>query len=240
MQYDPLTLFTSWYRENNSFVSLREVFIATVLIFPSAHIVDVLISVSSDDSSNGHPWIFAYFYCTFDEAASQDPVNILGSLLAQVSESIPSALDSIWPLYKATTSAHRRPIDIGALEDAIVQHTYGGKRVILLIDAINECVNQEIIIRSLLKISNSVPSLRVLVTATADLIPRQHANIFHMSSSTVKDDIDAYIRFRLQQDRTFRNLSTSLQDQIWETLLQGADGSLVSRYPILRTISQYS
>ncbi|OQD77451.1 hypothetical protein PENDEC_c002G01225 [Penicillium decumbens] len=189
----------------------------------SAHTVDELIRMSSND----HSLIFAYFYCIFDEAAFQDPVNILGSLLAQLSESIPSVLESIWPLYKATTksSAHRRPIDIGAIEDAIIKHTSGAKRVILLIDAINESVYKEIIIRSLLKISNLAPNLRILITGTTDVIPGQHANIIHMNASIVRDDIDAFIRFRMQQDETLRNLSARLQDQIWATILEGADGS---------------
>ncbi|KAI2718505.1 hypothetical protein DTO013E5_8163 [Penicillium roqueforti] len=188
-----------------------------------AHTVDELVRMSSND----HRLVFAYFYCKFDDTAFQEPVNILGSLLVQLSESIPSVLESIWPLFKATTksSAYRRPIDIGAIEDAIIKISSGGKRVILLIDAINESVYKEIIIRSLLKISNLAPNLRILITGTANLIPGQHANVIHMNAEIVRDDIDVFIRFRLQQDETLRNLSTRLQDQIWTTILEGADGS---------------
>lgn len=202
-------------------------FVFIELTIFSAHTIDELVLVSSKD----HTLIFAYFYCKYSDTAFQDPVNILGSLLAQLSESTPSMLETIWPLYEATTKsvAQRRPIDISIIEDAIIKHISGGKRVILLIDASNESSFEENLIRSLLKISNLAPNIRILITGTTDVIPEQYVNKIHMNSSIIRDDIDAFIRFRLQQDETLRNLSARLQDQVWATILKVADGSSVSQ-----------
>lgn len=178
-------------------------------------------------SSNGHDLILGYFYCSLGDAASQDPVHILGSLVAQLSESIPSILESIWPLYETTKSKTRGcPIDITAIEDAIVKHASGSRRVILLVDAINESAQMEDIKCSLLKLSSRVPNLRILVTDTTDMTSQEHS-IVSMNASIMKGDIDAFIRSRLQQDETLRNLNAKLKHQIWETILEGADGSSV-------------
>ncbi|RAH71319.1 ankyrin repeat domain-containing protein [Aspergillus aculeatinus CBS 121060] len=48
-----------------------------------AHAVDQLAAISAKDPSI----VFAYFYCRFSDANFQNPVNILGSLVAQISES---------------------------------------------------------------------------------------------------------------------------------------------------------
>lgn len=80
----------------------------------------------------------AHFYCTFGDTASHDPINILGSLVAQLSGEIPSIVDSIRPLYEeAQVQRHGRQVDVATLEDAIIKHSTD-KQVLLPIDGINE------------------------------------------------------------------------------------------------------
>ncbi|RAK73166.1 uncharacterized protein BO72DRAFT_531283 [Aspergillus fijiensis CBS 313.89] len=187
-----------------------------------AHAVDQLAAISVKDPSI----VFAYFYCRFSDANFQNPANILGSLVAQISESVPSILDNIRPFFEATEPhLHRQPIDMSAVAAAIINCTPNGRRAILLIDAINESASYEELIRSLLNISELTPNLRIFVTGTNDMIPESHARIIHMSSGIIRDDIDTFVRFRLQHDSTLRNLSSRLQAQVWEALMEGADGS---------------
>ncbi|PYI17905.1 hypothetical protein BO99DRAFT_336654, partial [Aspergillus violaceofuscus CBS 115571] len=187
-----------------------------------AHAVDELAAFTA----KGHGLVFAYFYCRFSDVDFQNPVNILGSLVAQISKSVPSILDTIRPFFEATDShPHRQPSDISVVADAITNCTQNDRRVILLIDAINESVSYQELIRSLLKISELTPNLRIFLTGTDDIVSERHARILHMSSSIISDDIDTFIRFRLQHDSTLKSLSTRLQDQVWKALMEGADGS---------------
>ncbi|PYI27857.1 hypothetical protein BP00DRAFT_428931 [Aspergillus indologenus CBS 114.80] len=187
-----------------------------------AHAVDELAAFTA----TGHGLVFAYFYCRFSDVDFQNPVNILGSLVAQISASVPSILDTIRPFFEATDShPHRQPIDISVVADAITKCAQNGRRAILLIDAINESVSYQELIRSLLKISELTPNLRIFLTGTDDIVSERHARILHMSSSIIRDDIDTFIRFRLQHDSTLKSLSTRLQDQVWKALMEGADGS---------------
>ncbi|KAJ5826063.1 hypothetical protein N7474_003201 [Penicillium riverlandense] len=188
-----------------------------------AHAVDELVSMTT----KGQEINFAYFYCTFGDTASQDPVNILGSFVAQLSESVPSILDSIWPLYEenAKNQSHRHPVDLSTLEDAIVKATFGKRPIVLLIDAINESSHMEYIKRSLLKLSSQSSNIRILVTGTAEVISERHASIVYMNASIIRNDIDTFVHYRLEHDDMLRNLSAKLKDEIWRTLVKGADGS---------------
>ncbi|KAJ5612966.1 hypothetical protein N7510_006160 [Penicillium lagena] len=178
-------------------------------------------------ASQGQEFHFAYFYCTFGDTASQDPVNILGSFVAQLSESMPSILDTIWPIYeeKAKSQAHRHPIDVSALEDALIKATFSERPIVLLLDAINESSHMEDIKRSLLKLSSESSNIRILMSGTADVISKGYASIVNMNASIIRDDIDTFVRYRLEHDDMLRNLSAKLKDEIWGTLVRGADGS---------------
>ncbi|PYH42439.1 ankyrin repeat domain-containing protein [Aspergillus saccharolyticus JOP 1030-1] len=187
-----------------------------------SHIVDELVALSAKDNN----LIFAYFYCKFGDAAFQEPVNILGSLVVQLSTWDPSVLETIWPLYEATAKSHlhRQPIAISALEDALIKHTFDDRRVIILIDAINENPHHEQLIHALMRIATHAKDLRILMMSTTDLLPGKTCTI-HMNASLVRHDIDKFIPLRLQQDNILNSLSQKMQHHIWETLLAGADGS---------------
>lgn len=159
--------------------------------------------------------------------ASQDPLNILGSLVVQLAESFPSILESILPLYEVAIGpkVRRTSVDIASLEDAVVKHTLGDKPVVLLVDAINESSHAENLQRSLIKLVRAIPNLRVVVTGTSAIFPVEHATILNLDAAIMKEDINTFTRSVLQKDRVLRNLSTELKDHIWTTIVEGADGS---------------
>ncbi|KAJ5220394.1 hypothetical protein N7468_009598 [Penicillium chermesinum] len=84
--------------------------------------------------------VSAFFYCQFSDPASHEPVNILGSFVAQIAEWFPAILDDILPEYEATMHSKTRKsaVDIDTLEEAIVKHVRGRRPVLFMIDAINE------------------------------------------------------------------------------------------------------
>ncbi|KAJ5092536.1 hypothetical protein NUU61_007406 [Penicillium alfredii] len=190
-----------------------------------AQVVDELTVQSSADPDSS--FSLAYFYCAFGDTASQDLVNILGSLVAQLSSSMPSILDSIRPIYNDTpkSQTHRHPIDINILEDAIIRHSSGSRQVVLLIDAINESLHAERIKRSLLRLASLSTNLRIVITSTTDVISSIHATAVNMNAEVIRNDIEAFIHHRFKQDETLGHLSAALKEEISTTLLSEADGS---------------
>lgn len=171
---------------------------------------------------------FAYFYCTFDDTASHDPLNILGSFIAQLSGATPSILDCIRPVYMENPHNQGRAqhLDITVLEDALIRHS-STKTVILLIDAINEGSHMDLVKRSILRLADQDTNIRIFVTSTADFIPRSNAVRVNMTAGVIRNDIESFIHYRLEKDEVLSNLSASLQEEIRTTLLDDADGSLV-------------
>jgi len=182
----------------------------------------------------------AYFYCAFGNTSSQDPVNIFGSLIAQLSFMMPSMLDSIRPIFdEIRGQAHRHPIELPLLEESIIKHSSGERRVLILIDAINESAHMTKIISSLLRLAEQLKNLRILVTSTADAaslreICPTRAKIVDMNPDIVQYDIETFVDQRLEKDGTLSNVSGNLKSDIRRALLKDAVGSLVSRSEIMR------
>jgi hypothetical protein len=142
-------------------------------------------------------------------------------------------LDEIRCLYEdgAKDQAHRQPIEISALEKAVTRCTSWTKPVLLLVDAINESSELDRVEPLLLKLANCSPNLRILVTTTAvstASLP-EYAQTINVSATMMRDDIDAFIQHRFQNDETLKSLPPKLKAEIDKTLLYNADGSLVHK-----------
>ena len=178
-------------------------------------------------ASNDPSLSVAYFYCTMNNAASQSPVNVLGSLVAQFSGHNASIIDDIRAIHNdnPTSQAHKRPIQITALEDAIIKHASGPTRVVIFIDAINESDDRTSIETSLLKLAQLSSNIRIVVTTTSTMVRSNVANVLEISPDMMSGDIQAYIDYRLEFDDTMKGLKPDLKAEIRDKLLERADGS---------------
>lgn len=172
----------------------------------------------------------AYFYCTISDFASQNARNVLGSLVAQLSVTVPSILDEIRAVYKKgpKNQAHRFPIELSVLEAAIAKAASEKTKIVLLVDAINESHDMQLLEASLLKLSSLSTNIRVLITTTSTMSSIKHPDAFVLNiSGKSRGDIGTFIKYRLQTDNTLRNLAPEFQAEIEYTLLRNADGSSV-------------
>ncbi|KAJ5446410.1 NACHT nucleoside triphosphatase [Penicillium cf. griseofulvum] len=179
-------------------------------------------------ASQGQSMCLAYFYCTIGDFASQNASNVLGSLVAQLSGTVPSILDEIRSIYNKglQKQAHRLPIELPVLEAAIVQSAAEKTKVVLLVDAINESHDMQLLEASLLKLASLSTNIRVLVTTTNTMSSIKHQNAYVMNiSGKSRGDIDTFIKYRLETDDTLRALTPKFKEEIEYTLCQGADGS---------------
>ncbi|KAJ5538442.1 hypothetical protein N7494_007921 [Penicillium frequentans] len=188
-----------------------------------AQCVDELISMASQDSTLS----FAYFYCTMSNSASQVLVNVLGSLVAQLSGKDASILDNIRPIYNDVpkSQAHKRTIDIAVLEDAIIKHASGKTRVVVLVDAINESHDTRHIELSFLRLANLAPNIRIVVTTTSTMVARRYVDMLNISAEMMSGDIKAYINHRLESDKALLDRKPEFKAEIQRTLSKNADGS---------------
>ncbi|CAG8003460.1 unnamed protein product [Penicillium salamii] len=188
-----------------------------------AQTADKLTSMSSQDPSI----CVAYFYCTIGDQASQVARNVLGSLVAQLSGVDPTILTNIWSTYNKVpkSQAHRFPVEISLLETAILKCASQKTQVILLVDAVNESKDMDLIEESLLRLANSCPNIRVLITTTNTLVSTYRGGSVLNISREMRGDIDIFIRWRLQTDDTLKSLTPKFQSEIEKTLLRNADSS---------------
>jgi len=195
----------------------------------SAHVVDTLSSMFRDESNIG----LGYFYCTFDNSQSQQPANILGSIVAQLSKVVPSILDSIRQIFEgALSDTHLSPVELPALEAALREHSARFKKVFVLIDAINESIHLSTIKSSLRKMLEQSQNLRVLVTSIADASSLQAIDptrvvVVEMHANLLRKDIATFVENCLQSNENLRSVSAKLKSDIKNTLLRDANGSYV-------------
>ncbi|KGO76430.1 hypothetical protein PITC_073120 [Penicillium italicum] len=179
-------------------------------------------------ASQGQSMCVAYFYCTISDFASQNAKNVLGSLVAQLSGTVPSILDEIRTVYKKgpKNQAHRFPIELSVLEAAIAKSASEKTKIVLLVDAINESHDMQLLEASLLKLASLSSNIRVLITTTTIMSSIKHpiASVLNISGKS-RGDIGTFIKYRLQTDNTLRNLASEFQAEIEYTLLRNADGS---------------
>ncbi|KAJ5469660.1 hypothetical protein N7539_009278 [Penicillium diatomitis] len=170
---------------------------------------------------------FAYFYCTITDTASQVAVNALGSIAGQLARSIPALLDELRSIYEklARNQAHKPPIGLSDLEDAIVRHSTAMSQVVILVDALNESSETGSMEFCLLNLTKRSPNIRVVVTTTSTRMSTRDVKFLNIRADTMKEDIKAAIRYRLEHENALRHLAPKFQAEITENLLNSADGS---------------
>lgn len=167
----------------------------------------------------------------FADAGSQDPVNVLSSVVTQLSPTIPSILHSFRSRYETAKAQQIRiPIGPSHLEEAIIKSCNGMHRVFVLIDAINESACMNSLVSSLQNLARKSSHVYMVVTTTTDaasihkLCP-DHARLVEMDSDYIRKDMEEFVDYRLEHDETLQKLGEMHKDNIRWSLRQGADGS---------------
>ncbi|KID83173.1 Ankyrin repeat-containing domain protein [Metarhizium guizhouense ARSEF 977] len=215
----------TWLQGGNysAFLVLRAGVGKTTLL---THVVQELTLMCADDANKS----LAYFYCTLGNASSQEPINVFGSLAAQLSVTMPQILDDIRPIFaKAKRKLYKRPMELPLLGQFIVRHSTGERLVLILVDAINETNKWKEVIRYLLLLSEGSKNIRVLLTTTEDTASLREicpdAQVVDMDPATVQRDIETYVHKYLEGDEVLSSIDRDLKADITRVLLSTAHGS---------------
>ncbi|EWG53238.1 hypothetical protein FVEG_11712 [Fusarium verticillioides 7600] len=109
---------------------------------------------------------FAFFYCSFDDRESQQPLNIISSILYQLSERHPEALESIDQLRKSG-----EVLGESAVLKLISEHLSHFDKFYISVDAINESFRCIEVFEMLTQIVTDNPNVRLFMTAISSCSP---------------------------------------------------------------------
>lgn len=189
--------------------------------------VEEIRSLVSKDEKIG----FAYFYCSFNDAASQEPINILGSLLATLSLSEPKFLLGFKHQFRESKQSNSR--DGPKLED-IENHLrrcfQGFSKVYLLVDALNESKHYQAVITSLARLFEKSTSNVYIMLTTIDEVINEDLKRFPtvirvpMAKRAIMRDIEAFVEASLRNITNLRRLKASIKEEIRTTLITRSHG----------------
>jgi hypothetical protein len=170
-----------------------------------------------------------YFYCSFDDLASQDPLNILSSLAAQLASQVPQILEDLSSKFADELKKKLpRNISLPDLMEPFIQHTARLSCMFLSIDAINESEKATEVVTLLFELARKCKNVRLLISSTGDHgIQRPiETTVFEieMRAGEVDDDIRLYIDSTLAENDNLKRFGEALKGDIREAILSRSDG----------------
>ncbi|KAH8703264.1 hypothetical protein BGW36DRAFT_84581 [Talaromyces proteolyticus] len=163
-----------------------------------------------------------YHYCSFRSVPSQQLIYILGALITQISETIPSILEDLREPYERRTEP-----TADALIEIIHSHIDTRQHLLVFIDAVNESSESDAIFKALHKLMKLLPNLFAFTTSTVpppSLFENNTLLRVKMETSSNPNDIHAYINRQLEQQPALHRLAPHVKDQIKRTLTKKANG----------------
>ena len=164
-----------------------------------------------------------YFYCSFDSVASQDPENVLASVLVQLAKKSPELVDGYQDHYRKRT-----PPGIQELQDQIIDQSKDMECLYIFVDAVNESSSCARLLSILSGISRASNSIRIFLTSTPEIDTQdllQHRLVMiDMRPQWIENDIRLFVNAKIQQNSTLVNLSELTKSDILKTVTRKADG----------------
>jgi hypothetical protein len=173
----------------------------------------------------------AYFYCDFRSPDTRDPLNLVGSLIAQICSQLgffPKNLEDAFERSQTSTPSRSRQTDLRTFSEVLMLLT-SQHRVAILVDALDECERRQDILKLFWCLGKRGGPLNVLLGSRDEADIRETLSDFpRMRLEAVSDyldhDIDCYIDYRLDHDQAFRWLKPSFRQTIRESLSAQAKG----------------
>jgi hypothetical protein len=192
----------------------------------------VIAELEAEDSQSfqeNRPLIFFFF--SFAENKKQTAEQCIRSLIEQLQKKAPAGSDDVDKLFRAYIDGAKEPTWdalVDTLDTLISQH----RHVRIVLDALDECQDRKRLLPWLVRLI-SLDNTQTIVTSrrehdiTQALQERIHSSrTIPLQSATVADDIQAYVRHRLQTGSGFQKIPKKhkIRSEIKSTLEQKADG----------------
>jgi NACHT domain len=222
--------YTKWKAAPASFIWLYGIPGCGKTILSSAIIEEVLQHCAKDPSKAA-----AYFYFDFKDPQKQLSELMVKSLVTQLSQQcirVPSLLDS---LFDSSNNGQRQP-SVEGLLDALRQMSEGCPATYIILDALDECVNREELLRTIETIAGwQLQNLHITMTSRKERDIQssleslvETCNIIPLERAVVDEDIRKYVRHRISADNKLQKWQNGeTQTEIEVALMKGAHGVYV-------------
>jgi len=194
-------------------------------------LMSTVIDFLQQRTTKNDPTLLAYFYCDFRSPETRDPLNLAGSLLAQICfklKSFPASLEAAFDGCTTSQSPYGKRTNLDTMTTILLEIATQN-RVTILVDALDECERHRDILSFLQRLGTKGLLFNILVSSRDEANIREALSEFprmplEASSVCLNRDIDSYINHRLSHDREFRWLKESFQQTIRERLSTQAKG----------------
>jgi hypothetical protein len=218
--------FDNWKQTDHSFLWLSG--------FPGSGktiLMSTLIDYLQQRTEENDHGLFAYFYCDFRNPETRDPLNLAGSLLAQICfklRSFPESLEAAFERCKISQSPYGRRTNLDTITEVLIE-VASEHRVTILVDGLDECERRRDILRFFRHLGLKGLHINILVSSRDESDIRETLSNFprmrlEAASACLDHDIESYIRNRLGNDREFKWLKQTFQLTIQECLISRAKG----------------
>lgn len=192
----------------------------------TAIVIEDLITRFASDPTIG----IAYIYCNFRRHEDQRVINLVTSLLKQLSQSQTSIPDSVKALYDRHKCAQSRPsLDEIVASLQSVASIYS--RVFIVIDALDECqASNGTRTTFLSEIFNIQARSHASIFATSRYIPEindMFSESIHLEIKAAKEDVQRYLDGQMSQLPGCVRRSPELQETIKTEIIKAVDGMYV-------------
>jgi hypothetical protein len=180
----------------------------------------------------------AYFF--FDARDSQKALqlheNLIKSLILQFWDQCDGMPAPLVELYKECSKGHTQP-SIDSLTNTLQLVLGAFDQAYIIIDSLDECTDRVQLLKWIGKIASwKEGRLHMLATSRQEQDIGDHLKSLNPSALCISEesdnqDIRAYINWMLQTDVSLSRLEKETQDNIMETLMEGAQGMYASVQP---------
>ena len=171
----------------------------------------------------------AYFYFDFNDLTKQQTQNMIRSLIVQLLGKLSHTPDMLKRVYAQSQNGQRQP-SAEDLEDVLHYLLSAYREVFIVLDALDECSDRDLLLDTIEKVRGwNFSGLHLLATSRKendiDLVIQPLAtHQVSIQNALVDADIQVYILDRLKNDPKLKKWPTSVQQEIQEALLKGAQG----------------
>lgn len=204
-------------------------------------VIEFLLTYASGSALNPPETSVAYFYCSFYDRDSLNTAFILGSLAFQLCEYKDEVYQKLLSHAGGNFSKTSSQIPHEELIKLMIEASAKRRRVVILIDGINECEDPPAVLEYLKTlVKNARCTLNLFISAINEKGIEQSLRdvplITHKLQSTdIKSDVHRYIRERMESSSRLRIQSPQLKALIEWRLVHGVQGmSVGSHYPIVK------
>ncbi|KAL8965830.1 MAG: hypothetical protein Q9197_006303, partial [Variospora fuerteventurae] len=218
--------FKTWLHEDNAFLWLHAIPGAGKTVLVSSAVEYLKEHVKGEDFG------LAYFYCDYKELRKQEPSKVLCTLLCQLARQRKSIFQRLQAFIQERCKENPAAVPVhDELRSNFPNFLEGAfKKVILVVDAIDESTQRKCMIGDLKTFQKKCPYVKVLVSSREELDIAQAFKSFphvKINQSDVAEDIESFVKAEVAariQEKELTIRRAELRQTICEQLVSRSEG----------------